>query len=90
MIDAAGLWRSEAGRYLIRATSNGITAVIAPDGTVIARAPQFVPFVLKARVQPMTGLTPYARTGNWPVLLGCLLIAVLAIGYASRSVRRHG
>jgi len=80
----------EAGRFLIRSTSNGITAVIAPDGTVMARAPQFVPFVLKARVQPRTGLTPYARTGNWPVLAGCLLIAVLAIGYASRSVRRHG
>ena len=80
----------EASRYLIRATSNGITAVIAPDGTVTARAPQFVPFVLKSRVQPMTGLTPYARTGNWPVLAGCLLIAVLAIGYASWSARRHG
>ena len=80
----------EAGRWLFRATSNGITAVIAPDGTVTARAPQFVPIVLKARVQPRTGLTPYARTGNWPVLAGCLLIATLAIGYASGFSRRHG
>ena len=79
----------EGGRFLIRATSNGITAVIAPDGTVTSRAPQFVPFVLKARVQPHTGLTPYARTGNWPVLAGCLLLAALAIGYASRSSRNQ-
>lgn len=80
----------EAGRWLMRATSNGVTAVIAPDGSIAARAPQFVPAVLKASVQPRTGLTPYARTGNWPVLLGCLLLVALAIGYPSRSGRRHG
>jgi apolipoprotein N-acyltransferase len=73
----------EAGRSLIRSTSNGITAAIAQDGTVIARAPQFVPAVLKSSVQPMTGLTPYARTGNWPVLLVCVLMAAICIGYPS-------
>jgi apolipoprotein N-acyltransferase len=69
----------EAGRWLMRATSNGVTAVIGPDGTVTARAPQFVPAVLKSTVQPRTGLTPYARIGDWPLLVLSLLVVAAAL-----------
>jgi len=78
----------EAGRYLVRATSNGITAIIAQDGTVERQARQFVPEVLAGSVRPYTGLTPYARTGNWPVLL--LSCVALALGLAARRSRAAG
>jgi apolipoprotein N-acyltransferase len=68
----------EAGRFLLRAANDGITAAINPDGKIIARLPQFQEGVLRATVQPMTGLTPYARLGNYPVVVvafGVLLIA---------------
>jgi apolipoprotein N-acyltransferase len=69
----------EAGRWLFRATSNGITAVIDPDGKVTDRLPQFQAGVLKSAAQPRTGLTPYARGGNWPILsLSFLLLIVFA------------
>jgi apolipoprotein N-acyltransferase len=69
----------EAGRFLMRATSNGITAVIGPDGLVAGHIPQFRPGILRAKVQPRTGLTPYARCGNWPVLsVAFLLLAGFA------------
>jgi apolipoprotein N-acyltransferase len=67
----------EAGRWLMRATSNGITAVIAPDGKVTARIPQFQAGILKAQVVPRTGLSPYARTGNWPILSFAFLMLLV-------------
>src|SRR5262249_7898123 len=36
----------ENGRFVLRATNNGVTAIIAPSGKVVAQAPQFEPTVL--------------------------------------------
>lgn len=69
----------EAGRFLIFAANDGITAVIDPHGAVTARLPQFQEAVLRAEVQPMTGLTPYARFGNYPVVIGALTLLAVAI-----------
>jgi apolipoprotein N-acyltransferase len=74
----------EAGRFLMRATSNGVTAVIAPDGEVVSRIPQFQAGILRADVQPRTGLTPYAQTGNWPILSLAFLVL---IGFAFARLR---
>jgi apolipoprotein N-acyltransferase len=68
----------EAGRYLIRATNDGITAAVGPHGQVLERLPQFAAGVLRVEVQPITGLTPYARAGNYPVVLGAA--ALLGFG----------
>jgi apolipoprotein N-acyltransferase len=68
----------EAGRFLIRAANDGITAVIGPHGELVATLPQFQEAVLRADVQPMTGLTPYARVGNYPVVAAALGLLALA------------
>jgi apolipoprotein N-acyltransferase len=69
----------EAGRYLVRAANDGITAVVGPHGEIVARLPQFQEAVLRADVQPMTGLTPYARLGNYPVVIGAGLLLAMAV-----------
>jgi apolipoprotein N-acyltransferase len=68
----------EAGRFLIRAANDGITAAIDAQGTVVASLPQFQEAVLRTEVQPMTGLTPYARLGNYPVVIGALSLLAIA------------
>ena len=66
------------GRPLLRATNTGITAIVGPRGELLARAPQFERTVLTGRVQPMQGLTPYARWRNGPVVLIAAIVLVWA------------
>jgi apolipoprotein N-acyltransferase len=74
----------EAGRTMLRAANDGISAIIGPDGRVTATLPRFQPGVLTGSVQPRIGLTPYARSGNWPVIV--LSLAIL-LGGLARSVQ---
>jgi apolipoprotein N-acyltransferase len=64
----------EAGRYVVRATNNGISAFIAPDGSILETGPQFELLTLTYDVPPRAGLTPYARAGNWPVITLAFLV----------------
>ncbi len=75
----------ETGRYMLRATNNGISAVIAEDGTVVRHSPQFVEHVLRAEAQPLSGATPYVRWGNWAAILGAALALVAGGALARRN-----
>ncbi|WP_051710638.1 apolipoprotein N-acyltransferase [Andreprevotia chitinilytica] len=65
----------ENGRWMLRATNTGLTAVIDPQGRRVAALPERMRGVLEAQVQPMTGLTPYMRWGDWAIGL-VLLVAI--------------
>lgn len=77
-LQMAQLRARETGRYLLRATNTGITAVIDPRGRIVARAPQFQTAVIHADITPRSGATPYVRFGDWPVVaftfLGLLMV----------------
>lgn len=59
----------ETGRPMLRATNTGMTAVVQPDGSVTGVLPQFERGVLRAEVTGFSGMTPYARWGDWLVFL---------------------
>ena len=66
----------ETGRYLLRAPNTGITSIVDPLGRVVDRLPQFRQDTLVGDAEPRTGMTPYARWGEWPALLLAALMAL--------------
>ncbi len=71
----------ENGRWLIRSTNNGISALVNPQGQITAQAPRYQMAVLNGTVQTMQGLTPYQQLGVWPALILALgLLFSAAIG----------
>jgi apolipoprotein N-acyltransferase len=79
----ARLRAAETGRYLLRATNTGISAIIGPDGAVLARSPQFRADLLQGLVTPRAGATPYVRLGDWPAA-GLALTLLLGGGLLCR------
>ena len=77
---------AEAGRYLLRSANRGITAVIDPHGRVVDTIEPFRAGVLKATVRGYTGATPYARVGNYAVVV--LAVVALLAAYAAARLKR--
>ncbi len=75
----------ETGRYMLRVTTNGVSAIIDQHGKIRSRSPQFETHVLSGEAVPHSGATPYVRFGNWPVvsLLGLLLLVAVWAGRRS-------
>ncbi len=83
-LQIARLRALETGRPLLRATNSGISALIGHHGRILASAGLFEDRVVRGRVQPRQGLTPYAVTGPWPAW-------GLALGlWAGAAWRRKG
>lgn len=84
-LQIARLRALESGRPLLRATNTGMTAIIDPQGEVIAQLKPFETGVLRGEVRAHTGSTPYIRWGDWPAIL--LILSCLLAGFAGRRKR---
>lgn len=81
-LEMARMRALETGRYLLRATNTGISAIIDPQGHIQAESPQFKVAVLRGVIQPYGGPTPYVRFGNYPVVF--LSAAILLLMWMTR------
>ncbi len=77
----------ETGRYMLRATNTGMTAVIDQRGRVVRRAPEFTRAIVTHDVPGHTGQTPYVRWGNYAVLALCVALLAAAVGIGRLRAR---
>jgi apolipoprotein N-acyltransferase len=56
----------ETNRYVVVASTNGISGIIGPDGSVLARAPEQRQAVLEQRLPLTSRDTPATVMGPWP------------------------
>lgn len=82
-LQKAQMRAQETGRYMLRATNTGVTAIIDQRGRVLASAPEFVATVVSGTAQGFSGATPYVRWGNWPAL--ALATVMLVTGWLKRT-----
>jgi apolipoprotein N-acyltransferase len=80
----------EHRRWLLRATSTGISAFVDATGAVVARVPRDARGVAVKDVPMMTGTTLYELLGDWPGYLSALALAGVFVRDALRSRARRG
>ncbi|HES76766.1 MAG TPA: apolipoprotein N-acyltransferase [bacterium] len=80
-LQIAAMRSLESGRWMVRATNTGTSALINPRGEVVARSPQFEQAVLRGEITPMRGATPFVLWGAWPLWLLSVL-GICALGVA--------
>jgi len=79
----------ETGRYMLRATNTGMTAIIDTRGRVSAVAPTFTRTTLTGPVQGHAGATPFVRIGNAGALAFALAAAACALLLERRAAGRR-
>jgi len=77
----------EHDRTVVVAATSGVSAVVAPDGTVVSRTGQFTPGVLVERVALRSTTTLATSTRSAPEW-ALAVIGVAAVGFAVRRSRK--
>ncbi|MCW5963517.1 MAG: apolipoprotein N-acyltransferase [Bryobacterales bacterium] len=77
---------AENARWLLRATSDGITVSIDPAGRIIDSLPVGVAAALPARFNYREEKTPYTKYGDW----FCVVCAVLALAALAPELLSRG
>jgi apolipoprotein N-acyltransferase len=78
----------ENRRYLIRATNDGITAVVDPAGRIVRRLPPYEELAAPVRYGRVEATTFYARHGDWFAWI-CLFAGVALSLIAMRDAHAH-
>ncbi len=78
----------ESGRHVVVAATNGITGIIAPDGTATSVLERRTQGYVVERVPLTSAVPPGMRLGPW-IGLGCLVVGVCALVLPLLPYRRR-
>jgi len=73
----------ETGKYVVRATNTGLTAIIDNKGKIVNIAPQFEPAYINAEVVAYKGNTPWVHYGIWPLIMALTVVMAAAVIWQS-------
>jgi apolipoprotein N-acyltransferase len=88
-LQMAAMRAIELKRPVLFASNDGITAIIGPDGNVVAKAPQHETYVLNGSVQPRYGFTPWMFFGAFTLQTVLLSFIYLARRPAMRQQAKN-
>jgi apolipoprotein N-acyltransferase len=79
-------------RSVVVASTTGVSAIVAPDGGLMAHSGTWQRAVLEARVPLLTGRTLAERLGGWPeyVITALTILALVAAAAGAVAERRAG
>jgi apolipoprotein N-acyltransferase len=78
----------ETGRYMVRATNNGVSGIIDPKGRIVVKGGRSTREAIVGQVFAASGITPFIFWGSKPVvLLAFAMLAILAVQL--RTARRR-
>jgi apolipoprotein N-acyltransferase len=81
-LNIARLRTIEGDRYLLRAATTGITALVDPTGRIVSEIGEGEQGMLVGAFGPRQSKTPYVRFGDWFAVLSC---AILGLALLSRG-----
>jgi apolipoprotein N-acyltransferase len=75
-LNQARLRAVETDRYLLRAGTTGISAVVDPAGQIVQQLEMGKQGIIYAEFQPRTSTTPYVRFGDWFAWMAMLVVVL--------------
>ncbi len=69
----------ESGRFLLRATNTGVTAIVDFKGKIIKQAPLFTTTSVTGEILPMGGMTLFARLGDNTIITALFVLVVILL-----------
>ena len=87
-LNIARLRSVETDRYLLRAATTGISALVDPTGRVVAQLGEGTEGILMSGFAERQTLTPYVRFGDW-FAGGSVIAVILAVAWRALAARRR-